>query len=167
MYICEILKLMLMSLFLIGTLIILGFVLLILELLVLPGTTVVGILGLGAIGYAIYESFVAYGPIAGTITIALSLVLGVLLLVYALRSKTWQKLKLTAEIRGKSKEDIGQKVQVGDKGICISRLAPMGNVDFQGDYYEAQSLLNFVDQGKEVVIIKIDGNKIYVKEINS
>ena len=50
-----------MSYTLIICLIIIGFILLTLEILVFPGTSVAGILGLGALVFSVYETFATHG----------------------------------------------------------------------------------------------------------
>ena len=54
------------------------------------------------------------------------------------------------------------KVGVGDTGVTLSRLAPMGKVLVNGEEYEAKFSEGFLDRGVEVVVIDIDGNILIV-----
>lgn len=153
-----------MSLILIICIILIAFALLALEILVLPGTTVAGILGIGGLCFAVYSAFTSMGTLAGWIVLASVLVSSVLFLIIILRSKTWEKLKLNASIDAKV-NTLESSVEEGEEGISISRLAPMGTIELKGEYYEAQSLLNFIEPQKKVRVIKVDGNKIWVEEI--
>lgn len=153
-----------MSLILIICIILIAFALLALEILVLPGTTVAGILGIGGLCFAVYSAFTSMGTLAGWIVLASVLVSSVLFLIIILRSKTWEKLKLNASIDAKV-NTLESSVEEGEEGISISRLAPMGTIELKGEYYEAQSLLNFIEPQKKVRVVKVDGNKIWVEEI--
>ncbi|MEG1498284.1 MAG: NfeD family protein [Bacteroidales bacterium] len=155
-----------MSFFLIVTLVVIGFVLILLEIFILPGTTVAGILGGAALIFAIYQSFVLYGSFIGFISLAAILLLGGLLLFYMLHTKAWQKLSLKTEINAKVNENGRGVLKVGQKGYCISRLAPMGTAEFEEDFFEVQSVLSFIDPKTPVEIVKIEGSKIWVKALS-
>lgn len=152
-----------MSYTLIISLILVGFLLLALEILVLPGTTVAGILGVGGIVFAIYSAFSHFGQTAGWIVLASTIAAAIVFLVVILRSKTWKKLQLDTSLESKVNTQASQ-VREGDCGVSISRLAPMGTAEIDGDYYEVQSLLSFVDAQKKVKVVKVEGSKIWVKE---
>jgi len=54
-------------------------------------------------------------------------------------------------------------VQVGETGIAISRLAPIGNANFSGNVVEVKSLSGFIDVGSEIEAISVSENEILVK----
>ena len=58
------------------------------------------------------------------------------------------------------------EVKIGDTGLCISRLAPMGKVLVNDEYYEAKANNVFIDQNTEVIVIKIENGKLVVKPKN-
>lgn len=152
-----------MSITLIVCLILIGLVLIVLELLVFPGTSVAGILGLGAMAYSVYAAFASYGATAGWIVLASVLAACAITLVVVLRSKTWRKLQLDTSLEGKVNVE-PERVKAGQRGIAVSRLAPMGTVELDGEFYEAQSLLSFIDQRTPVRVVKVEGSKIWVEE---
>lgn len=157
-----------MSVFLISLLILIGFFLLFLEILVFPGTTIVGILGFLALAYAIAQCFMTYGIVAGLIVSGICLLLIILTTIWILKDKTWKRFMLTTELKGHVNEANSKdlkKLKIGEQGISISRLAPMGKAEFAGEYYEVQSETSFIDQQKVVEIIKIEDTKIIVKLI--
>ena len=137
-----------MSYTLIICLIIIGFILLTLEILVFPGTSVAGILGLGALVFSVYETFATHGNTAGWIMLSCVLAASIVLIIFLLRSKTWKE---------------AEKLQVGQKGLAVSRLAPMGTIEVDGTFYEAQSVLDLIDQKTPVKVVKIEGSKIWVQ----
>ena len=153
-----------MSWTLIIILILIGLFLLLLEILAIPGTTVVGVMGFLIIVFAIWESFNVYGNKAGYITLSSTIFVSIIALYYSFRSKTWRKLMLNSNIEGKVNVIEEGKLQAGDEGITISRLAPAGKALIKGEFYEVHTNSDFIDQNKEIVIIKIDHNKIIVKQ---
>jgi membrane-bound ClpP family serine protease len=151
---------------LIIVLILIGILLLLLELLVIPGTTVAGIAGFGLIAFSIYMAYDSFGASAGHWTLAGTVVLSLISIILAFRSKTWKKAGLESTIDGKVNTQGGDNVKKGDTGIAVSRLSPMGKARINGQYYEVQSNAGMINPKDKVIISKIDGNKIYVKPNN-
>ncbi|HAW59195.1 MAG TPA: serine protease [Bacteroidales bacterium] len=146
-------------------LIVIGLIFMVLEILVIPGTSVGGIVALACLGIAIWQSFANYGMTAGLITLGVTLLVSFLALYFSLKSKTWKRLMLTEENTAKVNvidEDI---VKPGKQGLTISRLAPAGKVEIDGQEYEAHTFGEYVDPGQKVIVVKIEFNKIYVKSI--
>lgn len=143
-----------------------GLILLLLEILVIPGTGVVGIIGLGLIAFSVYVSFRDHGTATGFYVSGATLVSSVALVWISLRSNTWKKLELKSEIGGKVNTIDESAIKVGDTGITVSRLAPMGKAIIENEQYEVISSTGlFLDENSKVKIVRIDGNKIYVKEV--
>ncbi len=155
-----------MSLSLIIILIIVGLFLLLVEIIAIPGTTIVGVFGTLILIFAIWESFEVYGNNAGYITLAATAFSAIILLYFAFKSKTWKKLMLNTNVDGKVNLIDTNSVKEGDVGITISRLAPSGKALINGEFYEVHTNSVFVDQNQEITIIKIDSNKIIVKQLN-
>lgn len=143
-------------------LILVGFLFLLLEILVLPGTNISGILGFVLIGVGVYFAF-KIGTTAGVITLIASLVCSVVFLVIVLKSNTWRKLTLKAEINGKVNVIDKNLVKAGDSGKTVSRLAPAGKALINNDYYEVHTMGEFLDPDLDITVIKVDFNMIYVK----
>lgn len=151
-----------MSYFLIVCLILIGFVLITLEMIVVPGIGLAGVAGIGSLGYALYGTFTYHGEKSGYITLAIVLVLSVVLLIFIMRSRTWRKLALNTSVDARVNEE-SSRLQAGMKGIASSRLAPMGTIEVNGEFFEASSISAFIDQHTPVEIIKVEGGKVWVK----
>lgn len=152
-----------MAWILIVSLIAFGIAFLLIEILVMPGATIASIIGLGLIITGVVVGFNNYGVEGGIITIAGSLAGSILGIGLALKSKTWNKAMLSKEIDGRVNVIDHEKVKVGHEGKTISRLNPMGKAIIGGEYYEVTSAGNIIDENSDVVVYKIDGNKIFVK----
>lgn len=156
-----------MSIGVIIFLILLGILLFLLEFLVVPGITVAGIGGAISILMGIVLGFYFHGPRTGLIVLFSTLLVMIITVVLMLRSGTWKKLMLNKSID--SKVDNVHKneglVKVGDKGITITRLNPMGKVKVNREYYEAKSLDRLIDQKTDIEVIKVESNKLIVKSL--
>ena len=150
-----------MSIALIITLIILGIICLVLELLVIPGG-IVGIIGFLMMVGGVIGAY-TYSVMIGNIVTVSTVIITIFAVVMMLRSKTWRTLMLKTNIDSKVNEIDEEKVIVGMSGIAISRLAPMGKGKFDSEVVEVSSIHGFIDVQSEIVITKIEGNKIFVK----
>lgn len=149
---------------LIVTLIIVGLILIFAEVLIIPGVGVAGILGLLSLGGSCFYAFSQMGNIVGAIVTAVNVALVVGLTVYVLRAKTWKRLSLDTNIDSKAVAD-DSALEIGDKGMTISRLAPMGSARFGTESVEVKSLEGFIDPDVEVEIVLMEEGKIYVRPV--
>lgn len=157
-----------MSVGLIIFLILLGLLLFLVEFLILPGVTIAGIGGAISMVTAVVLSFYYYGTTAGFIVLASTMALIFVTVVLMLKSGTWKKVMLTREIDGKVDlihKDEG-KINVGDRGKTVSRMNPMGKVMVNGEFYEARSQDKYLDQNTDIEVIKVESNRLIVKQVN-
>lgn len=151
---------------LIAVLIIIGLLLLVLEILVIPGTGIVGVLGFGCLVFGIYQTYVTFGNTAGHITVASTAFLSFIAIYLSIRSNTWKKLSLKSEIKSQVNLIDEKVLHVGDKGMAIARLAPSGKARINDELFEVHTYNLFVDENTEIEVIKIEANKVWVKPIN-
>lgn len=145
------------------TLILVGLVLMLAEILLIPGVGVAGVLGLLSLGGSCFYAFYEYGNVVGGIVTAVNVVLVVALLVWVLRAKTWRRMSLETKIDSKAVES--SVLTVGDRGRTLTRLAPMGSARF-GDYViEVKAVEGLLDPNIDVEVVLIEDNKIYVRPV--
>jgi membrane-bound ClpP family serine protease len=152
-----------MTLTIIAVLLIVGFLFLLLEILVMPGTAFSGIIGFALIAVAIWQAYAILGTRAGNLVLLGSVLLSIVSLSLALKSGTWKKAALSNSINSRVNVIELDKVKVGDVGRTVSRLAPMGKALINGIYWEVGSNGAMIDENSEVEVIKIENNKIIVK----
>lgn len=153
-----------MSWTLIAVLILIGLLFIVLEILVIPGQGLFGVLGLIIMGVGIWQTYESYGTVVGHIVLASSFTASVVSLVLSLRSKTWKRMMLNTKVEGKVNLVDAQKIKVGDVGKSVSRLVPAGKALFDNEFYEVHTHGDFIDPQKEIEVISIDHNKIIVKQ---
>jgi len=145
------------------TLILIGMAFLLLEILVIPGTGVAGIIGFIVIGIGVWQAYTYYGAFTGHWVLAGTIAGTVLVLAYSLRAKTWRRIALKSEIGSRVNLINEDKLKTGDEGKSISRLAPGGKALIKGEYVEVRTMGEFIDQDEEIIIEKIEDHKIFVK----
>ena len=137
-----------------------------LEIFLLPGITIAGIGGvIFAIGGIIYAYSV--GTVIGHITLISSIILFVGFFAWLLRAKSFQRVALKTNVDSTltSTRDMG--LHVGDKGIALSRLAPIGKARFADTTVEAKTQGEFIDELTPVVIVRLEGYNVVVESIEN
>jgi len=150
-----------MTLTIIILLIFIGLVMLVLEILVVPGG-ILGIISLAIMAFGIYLSYVNYGSTAGHITLA-STVAGTLLIIgVSLKTGAWNYFANKTVLEGKMNVIDETLVKAGDVGICISELRPMGTALFNDERMEVTTEGEQIPVRTPVKVIRIENNKIFV-----
>ncbi len=145
------------------SLIITGIIFLLLEILVVPGATVVGLFGVGLVIAGVVVSFNHYGVETGVITLVGTLAISLVAIGLALRTNTWKKAMHNTALEGKVNIVETDSVVKGDEGLTITRINPMGKALINGEYFEVSSKDNLIPENTTIVVLKVEGNKIIVK----
>jgi membrane-bound ClpP family serine protease len=146
-------------------LILVGIALLVAEFFIFIGSAIAGISGFILTAMGVYLAYRTYGTTAGNYTLLLSAVLFVICVIFALRSKTWKKITLHSEIKGKVNTIEEHGIKVGDSGVTISKVAPMGKVRVNDVVVEAKSTGIYIEENTDVEVIKIYESNILVKPL--
>ncbi|MBL7923738.1 MAG: hypothetical protein JNL88_06035 [Bacteroidia bacterium] len=151
-----------MSIFFISVLILFGILLIVLEILVVPGF-VVGLLGAAFVIMGIGWTWQVYGSGTGMLVTLLSFFLTALSVWSALRTGFWKRFSLQDQLKGRMNEIDPETVKEGDRGAAVSSLRPMGTVKVNGQRFEASTEGEMVPPNYPVTVIRVDGNKLIVK----
>lgn len=149
-------------------LLILGDILILAELIIIPGTIFTGLLGLGSIFGSCYLAYANISPTTSIILFVVNIIVLATVTLLLLRAKTWKKLTLNTQIESHVDQKPQEKgVQKGQTGVATTRLAPMGKVEFDGQVMEVTSEDGMIEAQTIVIISKIEDNKIFVKRNNN
>ena len=151
----------------ISGLILFGTFLIVAEVIFVPGTTIVGILGVIFSIYGIYLGYDYYGTSTGTIILVSTSLVNLIALIIAFKGRSWERFSLKHSLKGKYNDDFKVKLEVGDKGTTISSLKPIGKAIFNDQEIEVRSNGGFVNENVEIEVLKIDSSKIFVKPVNN
>lgn len=118
----------------------------------------------GTLSEAGKEVMARLGMLFGTFLIGLA---GIALISRFARHKhsPFQRLVLNTDQEGYQAGNQTEFPPVGTKGKTVSPLRPAGVVELEGKVHDAQSSGEFIDQGKPVVLTRVEGSRLFVKEI--
>ena len=153
----------------------LGVFLFALELFVIPGFGIVGILGLLALlgalvmstlGAGSHSGFVLWAVVRMGFSVALAIVLTALFLKFLPKLPIGRKLILSTALDtsdGFSSAPPSDYQWLGRTGLAHSTLRPAGIADFQGHRVDVVSDGEFIDAGAPIRVLHVDGNRIVVQ----
>ena len=154
-----------------------GLALILLEVLVIPGFGIAGLGGIGLMIYGLYLLLLPDIPVSeeilgqamdGFLIGLVGAVIGVVLLAkLMIKTKFWEQL--TAPDTQK-KEDgysntLGWESLQGETGIADTDLHPSGWVRVKDQRIFVVSEGEFIEEGKEIKILSVDGNRVLVREL--
>ena len=148
------------ALVIIGVLLVLGVIMMVIEIFLLPGFSIAGIMGIFFLLAGIVKAFM-FSMEAGFLVL-LSMALAIYLLM---RSKTLNRLSLQESIDSKVDPLKNIDVKVGDHAVTLSRLAPIGKIKVNDKVVEAKSVKDFIDDGVEVVVVAVDSTNVEVEPV--
>ena len=154
-----------------------GLSLMLLEMLVIPGFGIVGLGGIGFMLYGLYLLLLPEVPVGeevlsqamdGFLIGILGAILGLVLLgKLMIRSKFWEQL--TSPSSQKKDQGFsntqGWEGLEGKSGTADTDLHPSGWVKIDGQRIFVVSEGDFIEKGKEVTILSVDGNRVLVREL--
>lgn len=143
-----------------------GLLMVLLEILVIPGGGVAGILGMAIMAVAVFLGYSRLGVPQGHYLLAGTILINIAVLALALRSKTWNRLMLVKNVDSRVNTYDETIIKVGDKGLTISRCTPSGKALINNEFYEVHSHSEFIDEEEEIEVTKIERNKIFIKSLN-
>lgn len=154
-----------MDILIIASLIVAGLILFAIEVFLIPGISLAGLASAGCILYANYYAFDTLGTVPGIITLVVS-VLGIIAVtVWFMRSKTVDKLSLKKTIDYRPEPLKGLDLKPGDEGVAITRLALIGNAEFNGRIIEVRSADGFIDEKCRIRVERILDGIVMVQKV--
>lgn len=151
--------------FTVGALILVGIALIIVEIIFVPGSTIVGVLGFVSAVVGVYLGFSYFGESTGWWILGGTSVAFVGALYWGFKGDTWDRFSLKDTSEGKFNEGYSSGLQVAERGKTLSALRPSGKAEINNKEYEVRTFGNYIDSGTEIEVVKIQGNTIYVETI--
>lgn len=152
-----------MTILVLCSLLVIGLILLLAEILFIPGTTIVGLFGLLVSLAGIVYTFLSYDAGTAWLITGIAAVLNIGVIIYGFNSGVWNKFSLKTAIRGGTFDGRTDGFQVGMPGKALSDLKPYGKGIFGQQIVEIKSEGGFIGVDSDITIIKIENNKIIVK----
>ena len=142
----------------------LGILLILVEIFLIPGVTLTAIAGAAfAIG-GVYYAFHSLGTLSGFITLFSVVAIIGAAFVYLIKSKALDTIALKTNIHSTVASDDSLAIAVGDEGLTVSRLNPIGKVKVNNITMEGKSLADFIDENTKIVVLKVSPTQLIVKK---
>ncbi|MFH1006877.1 MAG: NfeD family protein [Candidatus Latescibacterota bacterium] len=151
--------------FAIGLLLI-GFVLILIEIFLIPGISLAGIGGglaiLGGVGYA----YKYLGITEAAWCLGGSLVLGAVLLRFVVKTGSWRRMVLNSKESGDEgfrSTRFELEALVGKEGVALTPLRPSGTATIEGQRIDVVTGGGFVERHSKIVVVEVEGNRVVVR----
>jgi len=155
-----------MEALIIALLIIMGFIFIVVEVFLVPGFSVPGLMGIAMIGYGIFRALAEYGGTGAFFTVLISAVAAVLLIYIALKTKTAGKVSLLYnEEDAKAVDDYS--ALVGLEGVAYTHLRPSGTAVFSDRRCDVVTNGVYIERDTPIRVEKIEGTRIVVSPIKT
>jgi membrane-bound ClpP family serine protease len=141
----------------------LGLVLTVIELFFIPGTTIVGVLGVMFTISGIIFSYKFFGTNTAIILLVTTTAVKLGIWYYSFQNKAWSKFSLKSSIQSKVNEGLTRELEVGTRGMTVSTLRPVGKAAFKQHEFEVKTSGGYLEKGVEIKITRINANQITVE----
>lgn len=150
-----------------------SFVLIALELFVIPGFGIAGILGIGGLLTSFFFMLIGDRPYLEDYFYAANVLSSSILISFAggfFMFKYLPGMSIFSSFVVNKRDPQGSAISnkeeykslEGMQGVALTDLRPSGNVNFSGKVYQAVSMGTFIDKGTNVIVIRTEGNKVVV-----
>ncbi|MEG1500559.1 MAG: NfeD family protein, partial [Clostridiales bacterium] len=146
----------------------LGAFLIIMEIFVIPGFGVPGVLGIASILFSIIFASpdIQYAAISIVIALAGSIVLIAISLKNRRTRKLWSKIILSQKQENKegySSQNLVQENLLGCYGLAVTPLRPAGTAIFDNKRIDVVTEGEFLDKDTPIEVIEVSGGRVVVK----
>jgi membrane-bound serine protease (ClpP class) len=153
-----------------------GLILLLIEILIIPGFGVAGVLGILAIFTSFFMALVGNDPTVNDLlnagaTLSGSFILSIAGIYFLAKYLPDTKFLDFIIIRGREEKGSGVKTSLNfaelieRKGTAVTDLRLSGKIEIDNTVYQAISANEYITEGDEVKVSKVEGNKIIVVKI--
>lgn len=151
-------------------LIIIGFILILVEVFLVPGFNIFGIFGFILIVLGIIFAYTKLPLWWANFIMAISLAISLVLIWGVVKSKSWRRIVLDTKqekVQGfhASSDDLAPLI--GKKGIAHTKLRPAGIALIDDQKVDVMTEGGFIEKDQPVEVIQVEGNRVVVREISS
>ncbi|MEZ4703078.1 MAG: NfeD family protein [Rhodothermales bacterium] len=148
-----------------------GVGLILVEVYLVPGFNVVGIVGVLLILFGVGYSFSEHGFVGGSIALVGASVAFGASFYWLWRSGAWDRFILATSLRRDdqliARESEDRSRVLGQQGVAITPLRPTGIVDIGGRRIEVRTEGEFIAAGSEVRVVAMDRRQYFVRLANA
>lgn len=155
-----------------------GLSLIAVEIFVIPGFGIAGISGIVLVIVALFLSLISTEPYFDFEGVSVALIqlsaalmfsiVGILLLAKYLPKNKWFSRLVLSEEETAERGFVsypGETELMGVEGIALTNLRPAGSAEFNGKRVDVVADWEYIERGKKVKVIRVEGIKVVVKEV--
>ena len=147
--------------------ILIGIGLIVVEVYLIPGFNVVGIIGFLAVLFGIGYSYSEIGIVGGTLFMVGAIVLTGGAFVWMWKSGAWDRFILATNLRTDdrliARESEDRARYLGRTGMAITPLRPTGIVEIDSHRIEVMTEGEYIAAGSEVTVVAMDRRRYFVR----
>ncbi|WP_420455220.1 NfeD family protein [Rubrivirga sp.] len=148
-------------------LILVGLALVVVEVTVVPGLNVVGVIGVLGAAVGVVVAFAEYGTAGGLGTLAATILTAGGLAYVLYESGAWDRFVLSDSLRRDADADAAETESrsrlLGRTGVAVTPLRPGGVADLGGERVEVETEGAFVAAGSRVRVVALDRQRVRVR----
>jgi membrane-bound serine protease (ClpP class) len=154
--------------FIISGLIIIGFLLVLIEIFLVPGINIFGVVGFIFIVLGIVFAYSKLDLRVANFIMIASLIVSVVLVKMVMKSKTWHRMILNdrqekSEGFHASSEDLSGLV--GKTGVAYTNLRPAGVAFIDGQKVDVVTQGDLIEKDRAIEVIQVEGNRVVVRVV--
>jgi membrane-bound serine protease (ClpP class) len=152
----------------IGGLIIIGFMLILIEIFLVPGFNIFGVFGFIMVVLGIIFAYSKLRLATANFIMVISVVIALILVRVVVKSKTWHRIILDnkeEKIQGFHASTENLAKLIGKRGIAFTPLRPAGIALIEDQKVDVMTEGGFIEKNQEIEVILVEGNRVVVREI--
>jgi membrane-bound ClpP family serine protease len=154
-----------MDLLIVVVLCLIGVLLILAEIFLIPGLTITIVAGITSSIGGIYYAFIHLGVTAGIIALFSVLVAIGVACMFLVKSKTMDNIALKTDIDSTITTGETLDVVVGEEGVALSRMNPIGKVKVREVIMEGKSLDDYIEERTPIVVTAVGPNQLIVRKL--
>jgi len=153
---------------LVGGLIIIGFLLILIEIFLVPGFNIFGVFGFLMVTLGIIFAYTKLSLATANFIMVLSLISALILVRVVVKSKSWRRIVLN----DKQDKALGFHASAesmteltGKKGTAYTPLRPAGIALIEDQKVDVMTEGGFIERNRAIEVVLVEGNRVVVREI--
>ena len=145
-------------------LLVVGILLMLVELLVLPGFGVAGALGVVALVGGAVAAWYELGAFWGVMVGLISTVVAVVMIYLVPRTKAGRRLVLEEELKDR-RSQADRRSLLGHRGTTVTPLRPIGRVRFGQEEVDVVTDGEYIPSGAQIEVVEVEGMRVVVAAV--
>jgi membrane-bound serine protease (ClpP class) len=153
---------------LVSGLIVIGFILILIEIFLVPGFNIFGIFGFIMVALGIIFAYTKLSLATANLIMVLSLIGALILVRVVVKSKSWRRIVLN----DKQEKALGFHAStenltklIGKRGTAYTPLRPAGIALIEDQKVDVMTEGGFIERNRTIEVVLVEGNRVVVREI--